>query len=174
MEEFLTQNKHSTNYYQSVQQNYYNLARIRERDSVLNKMQQQYENYTNINSPKIAQQDYELNNNYEQDDINNLSDNVANQKNVSNPNNNSSPLSNILSNLNLSNLSSLLNGGNFSNVILNLLSKENNEIGNLVKLMQNPMIKNTFSKKHNSKPANTFGDSIETKNEIDNFEKIET
>ena len=49
MEEFLTQNKHSTNYYQSVQQNYYNLARIRERDSVLNKMQQQYENYTIMN-----------------------------------------------------------------------------------------------------------------------------
>ena len=39
--------------------------------------------------------------------------------------------------------------------------------------MQNPMIKNTFGKKHKSKPATTFGDKIETKSEIDNFEKIE-
>ena len=163
MEEILTQSKSATSYYQNMQNNYYENARIRERNNILNKMQQQYENYSS-NTNTISQ---EIPSNFE--------NNAPQQENVANNNNNNNPLNNALGNLNLSNISSLLSGGNFQNVLLNLLSKENGNIGNILKLMQNPMIKNTFSKKHNkTKPASTFGDNIETKSEIDNYEKIKT
>ena len=159
MEEYLTQTKSATSYYQNIQNNYYHNAQVRERTNILNNMQNQFEYYSN-NSP------FKDNNITQQTNI----DNEA--INESNTNQNTSQINNIFKNLNLSNLSSLLNGGNFQNVLLNILSKENNSLGNILKLIQNPMIKNSFSKKHNKKTIST-GDNIETKNEIDSYEKIE-
>ena len=177
MEESFTVSKQSTRYYQNTQQNYYNLARVRQRNSVLDRMQQQYETYTFNNSGEIFNDNINNINNNDNINNNNLEQANINKNNQTNSNNtNSSPLNNILKNLNLSNLSSLLGGkGDFSNIILNLLNKENNEIGSIIKLMQNPLIKNTFSKKHNkAKVATNSGDKINSKSEIDNYEKIET
>ena len=165
MEDIFTETIQSYNYYPKNQSTFYTMARLRERDNVLNKMQQIYENNYNYKCQST------IDSNTPTSTESNLT-NIQNTENTQN-NNTENPLSSILQNFNISNLASLLSGnGNFSNIILNAISKENKDLGNIVKLMQNPMIKKTFGKKNKVKNEH-FGDKIESTHEIDSLEKID-
>ena len=76
--------------------------------------------------------------------------------------------------MDLGNIANMLGGNaDFSKILLNALSGQNKDIGNILKIINNPLVKNSLSKKAKPVQAQASGDEIESTNEIDSFEKIQ-
>ena len=176
-----------SNYYIQNHSQFYNLARLRQQSEVLDNMQKKFEKYTSVTHGNFQQVNSNSNINFS-NDINNSENNINNSANSAKINetnlndesqnsSNSNPLSGLLSNLNLGNLAKMLSGGNFSNVFLNLLSGQNKELGNFMKLLNNPMIKKSFSKnkstKSHKKDIEIEEQESNVASEIDKYEIID-
>ena len=149
-----------TSYYQSNQSQFYSMARLRHRQDVLNKMQQTFDTYSKGSEYKEESRHEkisEINKNNEPKHEPSKQDNQYNN------------------NLNLGNIADILSGnGDISKTLIKLLSGKNKDFANLMRLIDNPMIKNMFSKKQ-SKPASAENLNIDNSffnDDIDKLEKI--
>lgn len=149
-----------TSYYQSNQSQFYTMARLRHRQDVLNKMQQTFDTY-NKGAEIKEEQPVKKEENIDKKDA---------------PNNDQHQhSSNYNNNLNLGNIADILSGnGDISKTLIKLLSGKNKDFANLMRLMDNPMVKNMFSKKQSRSVSsdNLNNDTQFINDEIGNLEKV--
>ena len=159
MEDIINVNSSPNNsYYQSNQSQFYTMARIRHRQDVLNRMQQTFDTYSK--GAEIAEEAKSQKN-----PDNNEKEPLKKQDGVQHNYNNS---------LNLGNIADILSGnGDISKTLIKLLSGKNKDFANLVKIMDNPMLKQMFTKQQKKSLVETS--TIDNKflsDEIDKLEKV--
>ena len=159
MEDIINVNSSPNNsYYQSNQSQFYTMARIRHRQDVLNRMQQTFDTYSK--GAEIAEEAKSQKNS-----DNNEKEPLKKNDNIQHNYNNS---------LNLGNIADILSGnGDISKTLIKLLSGKNKDFANLVKIMDNPMLKQMFTKQQKKSLVETS--TIDNKflsDEIDKLEKV--
>ncbi len=156
-------NQPQTSYYQSNQSQFYTMARLRHRQDVLNKMQQTFDTYN-----KGSEIKEEPPKKFEKTETNEKKE-TENQ-----PKQEQHYHSNYNNNLNLGNIADLLSGnGDVSKSLMKLLAGKNKDFANLLRIMDNPLIKQTFSKKQKTASAEEqIIDKQFLGNEIDKLEKV--
>lgn len=159
MQEILSEKQSiNTDYYQSNHAQFYQMARMRQQQDVLNRMQQTYEIYSSANVQSGLD-----------NQLDTKSESKTQTSEFSESNSKGSP-----SDLNLGNIASILGGNaDFSKILLNALSGKNKDLANILKIINNPLVKNSLSKKNKNIPAKSSGDEIVSSNEIDKLEKID-